>query len=135
MKIFTLRNFIFLIIIVVILHQVMSRIPVPIMIPMENINPILCSYHPREIPSYINMDFTSRQAVIPQFPPGPPNPILQPNYLLYATLILISFEGGLLSTAVLQPTINIEPYAPFLTVVSLFCGCSVGFLLALQIFH
>lgn len=76
MKIFTLRNFIFLMIIVVIIHQVIFSTSIPMIIPMENIDIILCSTPQRDVPSHINMNFSSPKAIIPDITDIGP----QPNY-------------------------------------------------------
>ena len=125
MKIFTLRNFIFLTILFVIIYQVISRTSVPIMMPMENIDTILCTFHQREIPSYINMDLAAKEIVIRQIPPG--IPVHQIDYTLLISAIVVLFEGSLISTAAVMSINADEPDEMFLTshpyIAASYCLC------------
>ena len=125
MKILTLRNFILLMIIVIILHQVMSHTSVPIMIPMENIDTMLYAIHQRDVPSYINMDFTTRQALMP---PTHQNSVPQTNYLLFAVSMYVLFGGSVISVTMLMSTIDVETPHVFVTFVSSLCGYFLGIL-------
>ena len=73
----------FLTLIVIILHQVISRTFVPIMMPKVNIDTILYAIPQKDIPSHIYINFNSPKAIvldITDFVP-PQALIPQTNYL------------------------------------------------------
>lgn len=120
MKILTLSNFIFLMIIVVILHQVIFSTSIPMIIPMENIDTILCSTPQRDVPSHINMNFSSPKAIIPDITDLGP----QTNYSPlknYASWFIYAVTVGSIATCTL------EPNTPFLPVfIGTCCGALLG---------
>ena len=132
MKNLTLRNFILLILIVIIIHQVISRTSVPIMMPMEYIDTISYAIPQKDVPSHINMNFSSPKAIIPDITDSvpPQAPIPQPNYSplkRYAFGFIYAVALGTIATYTL------EPNTPFLPIITSAClgglvgtGISVG---------
>ena len=83
MKFLTLKKFIILTIIVIILHPIISRTSVPIIISMKNIDTILYAIPQKNISSHIYIKFNSSKAIVTDITDFVPQqaPIPQTNYL------------------------------------------------------